>query len=76
MSNETDNKLQQKWDSIKEKAMKNAQEKLDQQDETEGYNSAMSGEVCPLSASDFFKKGFAKAEQEKQDRRKNQILKK
>lgn len=76
MSNGTDDKLQQKWDSIKEKAMKNAQEKLDQQDETEGYNAAMAGEVCPPSASDFFKKGFAKAEQEKQDRRKNQILKK
>lgn len=76
MSNGTDDKLQKKWDIIKEKAMKNAQEKLDKQDETEGYNASMSGEICPTSASVFFKKGFAKAEQEKQERKKNQILKK
>ncbi len=75
MSNGTDDKLQKKWDSIKEKAMKNAQEKLDSQEETEGYNAAIAGEVCPTSASNFIKR-FAKAEQEKQNRRKNQILKK
>lgn len=68
--------LSNKNGNTSQKQNEKEQERQEKEDYEAGENAAKNGETCPTSASQKFKEGFKKKEEETKNKKVNQKMKK